>query len=633
MRRSLYTSRPASGFAARLGTAVLIALLALAACEPPTVPQTPGVDTQRIRAIRNGHDLTSAREERSGLVRIYVWESGDYLGSCTASILKSSQVTNDAWLLTAAHCFYEVDDWDYGVHDVGSNYSVQVAYGVNLASAAAASASVFIHPDWDAHVDGGWGIWYDYPDVAVIHFREYIPVKNEDGLDYVEFTRPFFSGVMKDIAGKDAGVFGAKNELRWARGKFEMSTNGYLVIDGSDWRTPDAEIEHGDSGGPWLYTDGGESSSDDYIANGVIIGVTSGGHFDISPTSWLPADFFAAYLSRPYVTDFIVGVTNGAVPRVERASWTRQPTVQYSASGTGAWSRLPRTSRNTGEVAVADFGPHSCDAGTPRDDLFLTENGRWWISWCGTEDWTDVKESSTEIDDKYGLGFGDFNGDGATDVFRASGGTWKVSWSGNSAWTTINSSSTELTDSHGLGFGDFNGDGVTDVFRASGGTWRVSFSGTGSWTTIKSSSTEMKDEYGLALGDFNGDGIADVFRGSGGEWKVSYSGTSAWTTIKTSSTELQDEHGLLLGYFDGDDKVDVMRGNGTDWNVSYGGTSAWTLLKVSSRETRRLAAGQLAGDGRSDLLLVRNPIHCDFGFMEFCEQYYHLNNTAPRRPR
>ena len=313
--------------------------------------------------------------------------------------------------------------------------------------------------------------------------------------------------------------------------------------------------------------------------------------------------------------------------RVLRLIWG----LQYSDHAVGSWTRLRNTARTTGEVMIADFGTNACDQGLRRDDVFLTQNGQWFVSWCGTTSWMPLKTSSTEIGDKYGLALGDFNGDGIADVFRASDGEWKVSYSGTSAWTKIKSSTTEMTDTYGLAFGDFNGDGRTDVFRASGGEWKVSFSGSGPWTTIKQSTTELKDSYGLAFGDFNGDGITDVFRASGGEWKVSYSGTSAWTTLRSSTTELLDQHGLILGYFDDDKTVDVLRANGTEWLYSAGGTKPWVTLKLSKITSRRLIVGDLTGDGRSEVVLAREPLDCVTVFGNFCSWVYYFNNSAPTR--
>jgi hypothetical protein len=580
-------------------------------------------------AITEGHTLSNALEARSGLVRIRVSGPNNFGQNCTAAVLKSSQITDDTWLLTAAHCFYKIDGIDFGVHHAGSNLSISIEYGANLQHTLSAGSDFHIHPEWAAHVDGGFGIWYDHPDVAVIHFEAYVPVETEDGLEYVEFSRPFFSGVMKHYDGKDVGVFGARGEMRWARGQFEMSTKGYIVIDGSDWYTQDAVLEHGDSGGPWLYSTGEKSTEVRYVEDGVVMGVTSGGNLDISPTSWPPADFFAMGLSRPPQTDFILSTTNNAAQRVETMPWRRPPTLQYSSNGTGQWAKLLHTARNFGEVLIANFGPHSCDEGVPKDDVFLAEHGRWFVSWCGETDWQSINVSSTEIDDDYGLALGDFNGDGVTDVFRASGGEWKVSYSGTGPWTKINTSSTRLTDSHGLAFGDFNKDGVTDVFRASGGEWKVSYSGTGPWTKINSSSTELKDEKGLAFGDFDGDKITDVFRASGGEWKVSYSGSGPWTKINTSSTELTDKYGLAIGYFDKDKKSDVLRGNGVNWRVSYGGTGAWTTLNTSQTTTRRLAIGNLDGDKVSDVVLVRRELSCSSVLgNNVCPHFYTLYNSA-----
>lgn len=566
------------------GVLAVIATVTAVACRDPLSPtsQHPQISAAKPHAIENGHDMSNDHEARSGLVRIYVWGGGLSTG-CTATVLKTSKITNDAWLLTAAHCFYSVDKYDFEVHRVGATLSVSVDTAPGRPGTAMdADSKIYVHPDWDRNVDGGFGIWYDHPDVALVHFKQYVPVVNEYDTEYQEYTRPFLASTTERYEGDDVGVFGARDELRWARGTFKESPNSYLVIDGNDWATADAEIEHGDSGGPWLYSTGGESSAERYVVDGVVVGVTSGGFPDPSAFAWLPVDSFAANLSSATTTNFILDKTNGAVPTVDNLPWRRQPTAQYSLNGKGGWTPLVRSSRSTGHIAVADFGPSSCDAGMPRDDLFLAENGRWFISWCGNSKWIQIGTSTTEVRDKYGLAFGDFNGDGKADVFRASGGEWKVSYSGNTPWTTLKVSSTELKDDHGLGFGDFNGDGKTDVFRA-----------------------------------------------NGTEWNVSYSGTGAWTVIKSSTTELTDEHGLLIGDFNGDGKSDVFRANGTEWNVSYGGVGGWTKLKDSGKTTRELAVGNLAGDAGSEIVLARNPITCDTVFGNFCKAFFYLNNTAP----
>ena len=584
----------------------LIVFVALGACEPPTIPPEAALDSLSIRPIQNGNDLTSDRDARSGIVRIDSWGN-----LCTAAILKSSKVTSETWLVTAAHC-------------IGHDAWIHIHYGPNLGrSMTVHEPRMYIHPDYE-----GPG---STPDVALIHVEAYVPVLNTHGYEYFEFTRPWFSGVMSDISGKDAGVFGARDALRWARGKFEKQDDDKVEIDGGNWRTQDAVVEGGDSGGPWLFTDGGESSSEEYIMDGVIIAVTNGGNTDWNIDSWHNKDIYGTGLSGSNVSDWIRDKTNDSVPRTSDPSITRPPMLEVSRSGTDGWIPLVRTARNMGEVFIGEFGPHACDGGSPRDDVFLAENRRWWVSWCGSTEWEPIKWSDAEIHDTYSLGFGDFNGDGILDVFRASGGSWKVSYSGRSAWTPLRGNAQEITDSYGLGFGDFNGDGVTDVFRASYGTWKISYSGTGDWTTVKESSTELTDSYGLAFGDFNGDGRDDVFRASSGYWRVSYSGTSAWDSLKQTTTELSDEHGLVLGYFNDDDTVDVLRGNGTEWQVSYAGRSKWMPLNGSSRSSRRLMVGDQNGDDISDVFLVRHHVYCDTPFGNFCHAVSRFHNTAPRR--
>lgn len=591
----------------RLGIAGLL-LLALHACDSPAAPEGVAVDSLAARPIRNANDLTSDRDARSGIVRIQV--GGPDL--CTAAILKSSKISAETWLITAAHCV-QSDAW------------LEVHYGANLGrSRVVFSPRVYVHPDYE-----GEG---STPDVALVHINEYIPVLNERSYEYLEFTRPYFSGSMAEISGRDVGVFGARDALRWARGAFDKKDDDKVEIDGGDWRTEDAVVEPGDSGGPWLYTRGGESSSEEYIMDGAVIAVTNGGNRDWGMDSWHAIDVYGTGLSGTNVDAWIRNKTNDGVSRVGDLPFERPSLLQVSRSGTDGWIPLIRTARNAGEVFIGDFGPAGCDMGAPRDDVFLAENGRWWVSWCGSTEWEPIRSSTTEIHDSYGLGFGDFNGDGITDVFRASGGEWKVSYSGRSAWTYVNSSTTEIRDSYGLGFGDFNGDGITDVFRASGGTWKVSYSGTRAWTTIKSSTTELTDSYGLAFGDFNGDGRTDVFRASGGQWKVSYSGTSAWTNLKASTTELTDEYGLVLGYFNNDGKVDVLRGNGSDWKVAYSGTSAWQTIGGSNTASRRLMVGDQNGDDISDVFLVRDHIDCVMPIVgNVCHRFSRFNNTAPRR--
>ena len=180
---------------------------------------------------------------------------------------------------------------------------------------------------------------------------------------------------------------------------------------------------------------------------------------------------------------------------------------QFVANGVADWTRLVSGSPMTGSIAVGQFGPHLCDQGVPREDLFLAENGKWFISWCGTTDWQEIRSSSTEIDDDYGLAFGDFNGDGITDVFRASGGQWKVSYSGTGPWTKIKDSDTELTDNHGLLVGFFDSDTKADVFRANGTDWLVSYGGTSPWEKLNASQTTTRR---LILGRLDADDISDV---------------------------------------------------------------------------------------------------------------------------
>ena len=181
-------------------------------------------------------------------------------------------------------------------------------------------------------------------------------------------------------------------------------------------------------------------------------------------------------------------------------------------------------------------------------DIFTTidDDGKWYVSYSGVDDWTVLKEDSIQVDN---LRFGDFNGDGKTDVFTTWGdGKWHVSYSGTETWSDLGESSIEIDN---LRFGDFNGDGKTDIFTLWNGVWRISYGGTTSWT-ITQNSDQSLDE--LRFGDMDGYGTTDVFASSGGDWKVSNSGTSAWVTINQSGYTTDE---LLFEDLDGDGRIDI----------------------------------------------------------------------------
>jgi hypothetical protein len=187
--------------------------------------------------------------------------------------------------------------------------------------------------------------------------------------------------------------------------------------------------------------------------------------------------------------------------------------------------------------------------------------------------------------------------------------------------------------------GDFNGDGYTDLAVAAphekvghdvdAGTVAVlwgSPSGLTGGTTVVDQLADQHDEFGAALaaGDFDGDGRADLAIGStGSTLTVLYGGVTATgkATYATSQLALPIAHGpgngvlhLAAGDVNGDGRADLLV-NGYEntkrgWNTNellYGAATPQTALDPAGLRALPAgiagAIGDINGDGYGDLVI------------------------------
>src|SRR5687768_8249189 len=58
-----------------------------------------------LLAMLNSHSMSDTLDASSGVVQLDIRGPKNYKGQCTGAVLYSSKVTNESYILTAAHCF------------------------------------------------------------------------------------------------------------------------------------------------------------------------------------------------------------------------------------------------------------------------------------------------------------------------------------------------------------------------------------------------------------------------------------------------------------------------------------------------------------------------------------------------
>lgn len=216
-------------------------------------------------AIQGGWTVASDQLERTGIFNLA--NSG-----CTATVLVSSEQLDTTWALSAAHCF------DSGISNETLRRGTTNVTPRN-------TGDVFPNPGYQA---SNWR-----QDQAIIVFPQAVPILDAEGNRIPEFRRAVYTGPIANIQGGYADVFGTGRNvngpgdvcdfspnpsgardfsLRHVRNTFIGEGYGSLAMSAGGMIPANSRILRGDSGGPWLYTNGSPVQSlDTLIDDGVVI--------------------------------------------------------------------------------------------------------------------------------------------------------------------------------------------------------------------------------------------------------------------------------------------------------------------------------------------------------------------------
>ncbi|HEY3496133.1 MAG TPA: LCCL domain-containing protein [Polyangiaceae bacterium] len=222
--------------------------------------------------LQGGFRLTGNNLSRSGIYR---------LGSvCTATVLSTSQRDRTTWALTAAHCY----------DDPGDSFAL-VRDG---RAATYQQGTVFRHPSYTS---------VPVRDLALVRFPEAVSITGPDGVILREYRRAIYSGAIANLEGRFADIFGSGDNdntpgdqcdpdpsgtgagdgsVRHLRNLFWGNGHGTVKLGLSGAIPSGSAVHHGDSGGPWIYSDGTPAPASDTLLNrGLVVAVTSATSCDI----------------------------------------------------------------------------------------------------------------------------------------------------------------------------------------------------------------------------------------------------------------------------------------------------------------------------------------------------------------
>lgn len=232
-------------------------LLFAASCGGPPIE----VD-ESSRPMMGGTILSASEVARAGVVVVFT-----PAGQCSGSILRTSKMRSETWVMTAAHCF--------GGGGGPAQLWTRAAGGTFLGT----SDLVVPHPGFSQ--SGG----RNSQDIALIHFPFAIFIGTPSGVPIANWFRPIFGHDPQDLDPSDdlIQIFGGgcqtanpcvnDGSIRYLQEDYSSISDENIEDDDTDGAN---DPMGGDSGGPWMTAFGTTATTNDLLDDGVIIGVHTG---------------------------------------------------------------------------------------------------------------------------------------------------------------------------------------------------------------------------------------------------------------------------------------------------------------------------------------------------------------------
>ena len=249
------------------------------------------------------------------------------------------------------------------------------------------------------------------------------------------------------------------------------------------------------------------------------------------------------------------------------------------------------------------------------NQLFLNDAG----TLSNSADW-----DSSESDNTMDIRLADVDMDGDLDMLESNTGTYDNIriFDGSGFGSSIEWATPDIGDSSDSAWGDVDGDGDLDFATADGNDGPLIFINGGQMLQSSASWNDGATEYSYSmdLGDMDGDGDLDMLIGNSGSVSKVYEfddTTQSYSLFWSTSSNYYSNAMLWFDYdYDGDPDVFIGDYNGqnlgfrNDLETAPGGDieslDSNTWISSDSDDTTDLAAGDINGDGRADLVSVND---------------------------